>query len=74
MLTKRTLLRSSAAAAALMPGAVAAQTNPTRPGFFKARDIAEEGFIFGLPLVIKAVQRYGMTSSDSASKPLRAAR
>lgn len=53
MLTKRDLLRSSALAAitvATAPISTLAQTD--RPGFFKAKDIAEAGFIFGLPIVM----------------------
>ncbi|MDF0578812.1 DUF1254 domain-containing protein [Bradyrhizobium yuanmingense] len=53
MLTKRDLLRSSALAVitvAANPLATLAQTD--RPGFFKAKDIAEAGFIFGLPIVM----------------------
>src|SRR5947209_4766492 len=51
MLTKRELLRSAALAAitATTAQSVGAQT---RPGFFGAKDIAEAGFIFGLPIVM----------------------
>ena len=53
MLTKRDLLRSTAFAAVT---ATAARSIPAlaqdRPGFFKARDIAEAGFIYGLPIVM----------------------
>src|ERR1700729_3362158 len=56
MLTKRDLLRSAALAAITASTAksvsVHAQTTADRPGFFKAKDIAEEGFIFGLPIVM----------------------
>jgi hypothetical protein len=31
---------------------VSAQTNPDHPGFFKAKDIAEAGLIYGLPIVM----------------------
>jgi len=46
MLTKRALLGSAVAVAAgvTKPGRLLAQTNTSRPGFFKAKDIAEEGF------------------------------
>jgi hypothetical protein len=37
---------------ALRPSLVRAQTSTTRPGFFKAKDIAEAGFIYGLPIVM----------------------
>lgn len=53
MFTKRDVLRSAAlaASAATFPlGAVQAQSR--RPGFFKAKDIAEAGFIYGLPIVM----------------------
>jgi hypothetical protein len=56
MLTKRDVLRSVALAAitagATKPGLVQAQTSASRPGFFKAKDIAEAGFIYGLPIVM----------------------
>ena len=56
MLTKRELLRSAALAAIAASTAnsipAQAQTNTERPGFFKAKDIAEEGFIYGLPIVM----------------------
>ena len=56
MLTKRDLLRSAALAAITASTAnsvpVQAQTSAERPGFFKAKDIAEEGFIYGLPIVM----------------------
>jgi hypothetical protein len=56
MLTKRDFLQSGALAAivsaAAKSGAVLAQTSPERPGFFKAKDIAEAGFIYGLPIVM----------------------
>jgi hypothetical protein len=56
MLTKRELLRSAALAAITASTAksvpVHAQTSADRPGFFKAKDIAEAGFIYGLPIVM----------------------
>lgn len=57
MLTKRHFLRSAPgiAIAATMPvmhGTSLAQTATPRPGFFKAKDIAEAGFIYGLPIVM----------------------
>src|ERR1700733_13641614 len=56
MLTKRNLLRSAALAAITATTAksvpVRAQTSADRPGFFKAKDIAEQGFIYGLPIVM----------------------
>ena len=56
MLTKRDLLRSAAMAAITASTAksvpVLAQTSADRPGFLKAKDIAEAGFIYGLPIVM----------------------
>src|SRR6184192_4740173 len=56
MLTKRDLLRSAALAAIAASTAnsipALAQTSADRPGFLKAKDIAEAGFIFGLPIVM----------------------
>lgn len=56
MLTKRDLLRSAALAAITASTAksvsVHAQTSADRPRFFKAKDIAEAGFIYGLPIVM----------------------
>src|ERR1700710_819870 len=62
MLTKRDLLRSAALAAvtASTTKAVPAQAQATadRPGFFKAKDIAEAGFIYGLPIVMNYAVMY----------------
>jgi hypothetical protein len=56
ILTKRDLLRSAALAAittATSNSVLAqAQTSADRPGFLKAKDIAEAGFIYGLPIVM----------------------
>jgi hypothetical protein len=56
MFTKRDLLRSAALGAFIGPTALSghalAQTTHNRPGFFKAKDIAEAGFIYGLPIVM----------------------
>ena len=62
MLTKRDLLRS--AALAVMTAATSrsfpalAQTSVPRPGFRKAKDIAEAGFIYGLPIVMNYAVMY----------------
>jgi hypothetical protein len=57
MLTKRELLQSAAAVAvANAPGLALAQAS--RPGFFKAKDIAEAGFIYGLPIVMNYAVMY----------------
>src|SRR6476619_8513667 len=56
MLTKRDFVRSAALAAITASTAKSvpayAQTSADRPGFFKAKDIAEAGFIYGLPIVM----------------------
>jgi hypothetical protein len=54
MLTKRDLLRSAALAAISVTTArsVPALAQADRPGFLKAKDIAEAGFIYGLPIVM----------------------
>jgi hypothetical protein len=56
MLTKRDLLRSAALAAISVTATksvpVSAQTSARWPEVFEAKDIAEEGFIYGLPLVM----------------------
>jgi hypothetical protein len=56
MFTKRDLLRSAALAAITASTAKSvpahAQTSDDRPGFFEAKDIAEAGFVYGLPIVM----------------------
>jgi hypothetical protein len=56
MFTKRDLLRSAAvtalAATTVKSTPVVAQNKPEWPNVFEAKDIAEEGFVFGLPLVM----------------------
>ena len=55
MLNKRDFLRSAAMttiAIASTGGPLNAQTNPSWPRLIEAKDIAEEGFIYGLPLVM----------------------
>jgi hypothetical protein len=62
LMTKRNLLRSAALAASTVAtaksGWAQAQTSANRPGFFKARDIAEAGFIYGLPIVMNYAVMY----------------
>jgi hypothetical protein len=62
MLTKRDLLRSAALAAITASTAKSipalAQANTDRPGFLKAKDIAEAGFIYGLPIVMNYAVMY----------------
>ena len=56
MPTKRDLLRSAALAVITVTTTkyvpAQAQTTADRPGFLKAKDIAEAGFIYGLPIVM----------------------
>ena len=62
MLTKRDLLRSAALAAMTATTAKSipalAQTTADRPGFLKAKGIAEAGFIYGLPIVMNYAVMY----------------
>jgi hypothetical protein len=61
MFTRRDLLRSAALGttiAAVKSAPVFAQTSAGRPGFFKAKDIAEVGFIYGLPIVMNYAVMY----------------
>jgi hypothetical protein len=62
MLTKRELLRSGALTAITVATTksfpASAQTSADRPGFFKAKDIAEAGFIYGLPIVMNYAVMY----------------
>jgi hypothetical protein len=54
-ITRRQILTSMAAAAStplLGRRAFAETATPERPGFFAARDIAEAGYVFGLPIVM----------------------
>jgi hypothetical protein len=53
MTTKRDLLRGGAAAAmAAIVSPLPALAASGRPGFFSAKDIAEAGYIYGLPIVM----------------------
>ncbi len=52
MLTKRQFVLSAAALPLAVPCAGARAQGAGRPGFLKAKDIAEEGFIYGLPIVM----------------------
>jgi hypothetical protein len=72
MLTKRDLLRSAALAAITVTAATSvpalAQTSADRPGFLKAKDIAEAGFIFGLPIVMNYGIMYEFAIDRSSSQ------
>src|SRR5438552_2197954 len=71
MLTKRDLLRSAGLAAMT---ATTAKSFPAfaqdRPGFLKAKDIAEEGFIYGLPIVMNyaVMNEYAVDTKSSQFK------
>jgi hypothetical protein len=62
MLTKRDLLRSAALAAITATTAksvpVSAQTKTEWPNLFEAKAIAEEGFVYGLPIVMNYAVMY----------------
>src|SRR3954468_10101317 len=61
MLTKRDFLRSAALAsftASANSVLAQAQTNPSWPNLFEAKAIAEEGFIYGLPIVMNYAVMY----------------
>src|SRR5438445_7551111 len=62
MLTKRELLRSAALAAMTIatttPVPANAQTKAEWPNLFEAKAIAEEGFIYGLPIVMNYAVMY----------------
>lgn len=60
MLTKREFLHTVGltAAAAATSGSNPAMAQAGRPGFFKAREIAEAGFIYGLPMVMNYAIMY----------------
>ena len=75
MLTKRDLLLRSAALAAITVTttksvSVRAQTSGVGAGFLKAKDIAEAGFIFGLPIVMNygVMYEYAVDRSSSQFK------
>ncbi|KRD73224.1 DUF1254 domain-containing protein [Ensifer sp. ENS10] len=71
MLTKRDLLRSTAviaaSAAIARPSLLMAQSYP---GIIEAKDIAEEGFIYGLPLVMNyaVMQEYAVDRNSGQFK------
>ena len=73
MLTKRELLCSAALGAITVTATrlapVQAQTSTRRPGFFGAKDIAEAGYIYGLPIVMN----YGCLPDDNRRPIPRAA-
>jgi hypothetical protein len=58
MLTKRDLLRCGAAGALASALPAAARAQNARPGFFGAIDIAQNGFAYGLPIVMNYAVMY----------------
>jgi hypothetical protein len=75
MLTKRDLLRSTAAIAALAATTTKytpaiAQNKADWPRLLEAKDIAEEGFIYGLPLVMNyaVMQEYAVDRNSGQFK------
>ncbi|QDW41919.1 DUF1254 domain-containing protein [Bradyrhizobium sp. KBS0727] len=75
MLTKRDLLRSTAAIAALAATTAKytpaiAQNKADWPRLLEAKDIAEEGFIYGLPLVMNyaVMQEYAVDRNSGQFK------
>src|SRR4029077_15400440 len=72
MITKRALLHSAAltamAVATTNSKFVRAQTKADRPGFFRAKDIAEAGFIYGLPIVMGYGVMYEFAVDRSSSQ------
>jgi hypothetical protein len=71
MFTKRDLLRSAATAAILVASTSAtlnAQTKPAWPNLFEAKAIAEEGFLYGLPLVMNYAVQYEYAVDRASSQ------
>ena len=72
MFTKRDLLRSAALAAVTATTAksipVRAQTSAQWPGVLEAKAIAEEGFIYGLPIVMNYAVMYEFAVDRSSSQ------
>ena len=74
MLTKRDLLRSAAVAVLAAPIAKSipanAQNKAEWPNLFEAKNIAEEGFIYGLPLVMNyaVMQEYAVDKNSGQFK------
>jgi hypothetical protein len=72
MFTRRNLLRSIGIASTTITASkvsrVLAQTSGERPGFFKAKDIAEAGFIYGLPIVMNYAVMYAFSVDRSSGQ------
>ena len=70
MLSRRLLLTSAALAACapLRGRAVAVTARPDRPGFFAAKDVAEAGYVFGLPIVMNYGVMYDFVIDKSSGE------
>lgn len=70
MVTRRHLMISAAAGALSAPFASTPMLAQNRPGFFKAKDIAEAGFIYGLPMVMSygAMHEYAIDKNSGQYK------
>jgi hypothetical protein len=72
MLTKRDLLRSAALAAmtitTMPPAPASAQTKAEWPDIREAKRIAEEGFIYGLPIVMNYAVQYEYAVDRNSSQ------
>ncbi|MCP3414776.1 DUF1254 domain-containing protein [Bradyrhizobium brasilense] len=68
--TKRDFLRSAALAAITATASSSTWAQSERPGFFKAKDIAEAGFIYGLPMVMSygVMYEYAVDKSSGQYK------
>ncbi|WOH78777.1 DUF1254 domain-containing protein [Bradyrhizobium sp. BEA-2-5] len=69
-MTKRDFLRSAALAAITATASSSTWAQSERPGFFKAKDIAEAGFIYGLPIVMSygVMYEYAVDKSSGQYK------
>ncbi len=70
MITRRQLLGNAglAASTAIVGRSSATAAAPSRPGFFAAKDVAEAGFIFGLPIVMNYGVMYDFVINKSSSQ------
>jgi hypothetical protein len=70
MITRRQLLGCAAlAASTAIPGLSSSKAAaPSRPGFFAAKDIAEAGYIFGLPIVMNYAIIYEFVIDKNSSQ------
>jgi hypothetical protein len=70
MITRRTLLATTAVAASapIFGLSPARSASPGRPGFIAAKDIAEEGYIFGLPIVMNYGVMYEFVIDKNSSQ------